>query len=141
MLNIPAKLRGQVRRRLKDEYFIWMTTVGTDLTPQPRPVWFVWEAATGSFLIYSQPDARKMAHIAQHPRVALHFNSDLSGDNDILVFLGDAHVDPDAPPPHKQRGYMRKYRDGIAGLGMSPEEMGREYSSAIRVVPTAVRGW
>ncbi len=139
MLEIPPKLRAAVRRRLKDEYFVWMTTVGSDLTPQPRPVWFVWDHDT--FLIYSQPDAYKVKHIRKHPRVAIHFNSDSTGDSDVLVFIGDARIDPDAPPAHKCPAYVRKYRDGIRGLNSTEEEMGNAYSVAIRVTPTAVRGW
>src|SRR5512142_2842622 len=141
MLEIPTKLRAIVKRRLKEEYFVWLTTVGSDLTPQPRPVWFIWEAARGSFLIYSQPNAHKVQHIKQHPNVALHFNTDATGDNDVLVFIGKAEIDPDAPPAHKVRAYLNKYRAGIAGLNSTPEEMGREYSVAIRVTPTSVRGW
>lgn len=139
MLEIPSKLRAVVRRRLKEEYFVWMTTVGSDLTPQPRPVWFVWQ--NDSFLIYSQPKAHKVHHLQEHPRVALHFNSDATADQDVLVFLGEARIDLDAPPAHKNRLYVAKYRDGIAGLNSSPEQMAREYSTAIRVTPTAVRGW
>jgi PPOX class probable F420-dependent enzyme len=139
MLEIPSKLRAVVRRRLKEEYFVWMTTVGSDLTPQPRPVWFIWQ--DDSFLIYSQATAHKVHHLQQHPRVALHFNCDGTADQDVLVFIGDARIDPDAPPAHKNRAYMAKYREGVAGLNSSPEQMGREYSAAIRVTPTAVRGW
>lgn len=141
MLEIPAKLRATVKRRLTEEYVAWLTTVGSDLSPQPRPIWFIWEADKGTFLIYSQPHAHKVRHIEQHPNVAVHFNTDATGDNDVLVFIGKAEIDRDALPPHKVRAYMRKYRDGIAGLNMSPEDMSREYSVAIRVTPTSVRGW
>src|SRR5512142_2236864 len=121
MLEIPPKLRGMVRRRLKEEYFVWMTTIAADLTPQPRPVWFLWQ--DDSFLIYSQPNAHKVRHILLHPRVALHFNCDATADTDILVFLGDARLDPTAPPAHKVRAYVAKYREGIAGLKATAEEM------------------
>ncbi len=141
MLEIPTKLRVQVKRRLSQEYFVWMTTVGTDLAPQPRPVWFIWEAARGSFLIYSQPDAHKVHHLRQHPKVALHFNADATADQDVLVFIGTAVIDPEAPPAHKVRAYMKKYGEGITGINMTAEEMGRVYSTAIRVTPTSVRGW
>ncbi len=139
MLEVPSKLRSMVRRRLKEEYFVWMTTVGLDRTPQPRPVWFIWQK--DSFLIYSQPQAHKVHHIQQNPRVALHFNCDATADEGILVFIGDARIDPDAPPVHKNRAYMAKYRQGIADLNSTPEEMAGAYSAAIRVTPTAVRGW
>ncbi len=139
MLEIPSKLRAVVRRRLREEYFVWLTTVGSDLAPQPRPVWFIWQ--DDSFLIYSQPKAHKVHHIQLHPRVALHFNCDATADNDVLVFIGDARIDPAAPPVHKMRAYVAKYREGIAGLKSTPEEMASEYSAAIRVTPTVVRGW
>jgi PPOX class probable F420-dependent enzyme len=139
MLDIPSKMRATVKRRLSEEYFAWLTTVGSDLSPQPRPIWFIWQK--DSFLIYSQPDAHKLRHLAKHPRVAVHFNTDATGDNDVLVFIGTARVDPDAPPAHKVPAYVKKYRQGIAGLNMSPEEMAKEYSVAIRVTPTSVRGW
>jgi PPOX class probable F420-dependent enzyme len=137
MLELSPKLRAIVLRRLKEEYFVWMTTVGADLAPQPRPVWFIWQ--DDSFLIYSQPDAHKVAHVREHPKVALHFNSDATADQDVLVFIGEARIDPAAPPAHKVRAYLNKYRDGIAGIQMSPEQMAGEYSLAIRVTPTAVR--
>jgi PPOX class probable F420-dependent enzyme len=138
MLEIPPKMRAVVRRRLKEEYIVWMTTVGSDLAPQPRPVWFIWDH--DSFLIYSQPHAHKVQHLLKHPRVALHFNSDRTADNDVLVFIGEARIDPDAPPAHKVRAYVKKYRDGIAGLNVTPEQMADEYSVGIRVTPTSVRG-
>ncbi len=141
MLEIPAKLRATVKRRLKDEYFVWFTTVSGNLSPQPRPVWFIWEAERGAFLIYSQPNAHKVHHLARHPHVALHFNSDATADHDVLVFLGEAQIDPDAPAAHKVRAYMRKYREGVIALGSTPEEFSREYSVAIRVTPTSARGW
>lgn len=140
MLEIPKNLRATVKRRLKEEYFAWLTTVGSDLAPQPRPIWFIWDAARGSFLIYSQPHTHKVRHLEKHPHVALHFNADATGDNDILIFIGIAEIDPEAPPLHKVRAYMNKYRDGIAGLGSTPEQMSAEYSVAIRVTPISVRG-
>ncbi len=139
MFEIPSNLRAVAQRRLKEEYFVWLTTVGSDLAPQPRPVWFLWQ--DDSFLIYSQPQAHKVRHLLAHPRVALHFNCDATADQGVLVFIGDARIDPDAPPVHKLQAYLEKYAEGIAALNSSPEDMGREYSAAIRVTPTAVRGW
>lgn len=141
MFEIPSELHGQAERRLREEYFVWLTTVGTDLTPQPRPVWFLWEPASSTFLIYSQPDARKVKHIEKHPRVALHFNADATGDNSVLVFIGTARIDTAAPPPNEMSAYMEKYRQGITDINMTPESFTRGYSVAIRVAPSAVRGW
>ena len=140
MLDVPAQLCTQVHRRLRKEYFIWMTTVGADLAPQPRPVWFVWDDPQDSFLIYSQPRAHKVRHVALHSKLALHFNADQTADKDILIFIGIGRIDPEAPPAHEQPAYLKKYRDGILGLGMALEEFSREYCVAIRVTPSSVRG-
>jgi PPOX class probable F420-dependent enzyme len=139
MIDFTTEFGQKVKRYLEDEYFVWFTTTGADLTPQPRPVWFVWE--NESFLIFSQPGAHKVAHLKQHPNVSLHFNADARADNDVIVFLGSAELDPGAPPAHEAPAYFEKYASGIAGLDMTPEEFSRDYSLAIRVKPTKVRGW
>ncbi len=82
-----------------------------------------------------------MRHIKARPQVALHFNTDASGDKHVIVFVGDAVSDPTAPPTNKVRAYLRKYRAGIEELGMIPEQFSCEYSIAIRVTPTTLRGW
>lgn len=134
MKNLPSELSSELKRRLRKEYFVWFTTVGSDLTPQPRPVWFIWER--DSFIIFSQPHAHKVRHLQQHPGVALHFNADETADHDVLVFIGTAAVNSKVGPAHKLPAYFRKYRSGIAGLDMTPDEFSREYSVAIRVTPT-----
>jgi len=139
MIDFSTDFGQKVKRHLEEEYVIWFTTVGADLTPQPRPVWFIWEE--DSFLIFSRPDAHKVSHLKQHPRVALHFNTDATGDQDVIVFLGQAQIVSDAPPAHEVSAYFEKYRTGIADLNMTPGEFSREYSVAIRVRPIQMRGW
>jgi PPOX class probable F420-dependent enzyme len=140
MIDFTTEFGQRVKRHLEREYFIWFTTVGTDLTPQPRPVWFTW--AEDFFLIFSRPDAHKVAHLKKRPNVALHFNtSDAKADEDVIVFLGMAEIDPDVPPAHEMHAYLEKYRTGIANLNMTPESFSQEYSVAIRVTPTKLRGW
>lgn len=140
MLDLVSKYGRIVKRHLKDEYFVWLTTVDSKGTPQPRPVWFVWEE--DAFLIFSQAHAYKIKHLENNPMVSLHFNTeDDHGNQHVIVFTGEAVLDEDAPPAHDVHAYMRKYRAGIAGLKMTPEEFSDEYSRAIRVKPSQVRGW
>src|SRR5215831_5912700 len=88
ILPDPATPFGErVARRLREEVVIWLTTTGSDGTPQPAPVWFLWEGE--SFLIYTLTNAKRLAHIERNPRVALHFDSDGTG-GDIVVFTGEA---------------------------------------------------
>jgi len=139
MIDLATKLGRKAKRHLKQQYIVWLTTVGADLSPQPRPVWFIWDGA--SFLIFSQPHAHKVRHVTAHPQVALHFNTDETGDTDVVIFVGTAVIDTTAPPAHKVRAYLTKYRAGIEALGMTPEQFSAEYSVAIRVTPTTLRGW
>ena len=139
MIDFKTELGRKAKRHLEKEYVIWFTTIGADLTPQPRPVWFIWE--NDSFLIYSRPDTHKISHLKRHPRVALHFNTDEKADEDVIVFLGQAEIAPDASSAHEISAYFEKYRTGIANLNMTPGEFSREYSVAIRVRSIQVRGW
>ncbi len=139
MIDLTTKLGRKAKRHLRQEYIVWLITAGIDLTPQPRPVWFIWDGAT--FLIFSQAHAYKVQHIATHPRVSLHFNTDATGDQDVIIFTGNAVIDFNAPPAHKVPAYLRKYRASIKALGMTLQQFSAEYSVAIRVTPTALRGW
>jgi PPOX class probable F420-dependent enzyme len=100
-------------------------------------VWFVWDGAT--FLIYSTPVAKKLTHIAQHPEVALHFNTNAEGE-DIQVILGTASIDPSAAPAHENAAYLTKYESDIGTLGMDAKEYGRRFSVAVRIQPWRLRG-
>ena len=140
MIDFNTKFGRVAKKHLKDEYFIWLTTVDSTGTPQPRPVWFIWQA--DSFLIFSQAKAYKISHIKKNPKVALHFNTeDVAGDKHVIVFAGEAAFDEKCPPAHKVSAYIRKYRSGIAGLKMTPEGFSSEYSVALRIKLTELRGW
>ncbi len=139
MIDLTSKFGHVVKEHLNNQYVIWLTTVDSNLTPQPRPVWFIWEEDT--FLIFSQPKAYKVKHITKNPKVALHFNTDETGEEHVIVFLGDAAIDTNYPPAHQVPAYFEKYKSGIADLNMTPEEFSREYSTAIRIRPTELRGW
>ncbi|MCB0048173.1 MAG: pyridoxamine 5'-phosphate oxidase family protein, partial [Caldilineaceae bacterium] len=62
MIDWDSEVGRRALQRIEREEVIWLTTVSSRGVPQPRPVWFVWEA--GSFLIYSTPRAWKLKHIA-----------------------------------------------------------------------------
>jgi len=139
IIDLNSAFGRAVKRYLENEYVIWLTTVDSNSAPQPRPVWFIWE--DDSFLIFSQAKAHKVAHIKKHPKVALHFNTDETGDKHVVVFTGNASIEPDHPPAHKLSQYFEKYKQGIADLDMTPEGFSDEYSVAIRIRPSEIRGW
>lgn len=137
-IDTSTEFGARVAHHLLADQVVWLTTVGADLTPQPSPVWFLRDGETA--LVYSQPNTPKIRNIAQRPRVSLSFNSTPYGD-DVVVLTGDAWLDSDAPAADALPAYIAKYADGLASLGMSPEAFAREYSAAIRVRPTKLRGF
>lgn len=137
MIDWDSEVGRRALQRIEREEVIWLTTVSSRGVPQPRPVWFVW--AAGSFLIYSTPRAWKLKHIAANPNVALHFNTDATGE-DIQVILGKAALAPEAPPADRNAAYVAKYALGIAGLGMDAATYAATFTVALRVIPTRLRG-
>lgn len=136
-IDLNSEFGARVAQRLRDELIIWLVTVRADGTPQPNPVWFWWDGE--SFLIYSQNNTQKLRHIQQDPKVALHFDSDGYGLN-IVVFTGEARVDPQAGPPTECSEYMAKYQEGIKSIQMTPETFAQAFSVPLRITPTGLRG-
>ncbi|MFM9107624.1 MAG: TIGR03667 family PPOX class F420-dependent oxidoreductase [Chloroflexota bacterium] len=136
-LDPQSPFSTRVLERLGRDQIAWLVTVDADGTPQPSPVWFLWEQ--DSLLIFSRPAAPKIRNIAARPRVAVHFDGDHDG-GDIVVLTGMAAADPTAPAADAIPAYVEKYRAGIASLGMTPAAFAADYSAAIRVHPASVRG-
>jgi PPOX class probable F420-dependent enzyme len=136
-IDTSTDFGARATRHLEGDRIVWLATVGPDGTPQPSPVWFLWDGDT--VLIYSQPSTPKLRNIAQRPRVSLHFNCTESG-GDVVVITGDASVDTGVPPVDANADYRDKYADGIRAIGMTPETFAQAYSVPIRIRPTSLRG-
>lgn len=136
MLNLSAEASAALGERLQTESVAWITTVSPGGQPQSSPIWFLWEG--GEFLVYAQPGSWKVRNIRAHPQVSLHLNSDEEGAR-VVTFEGSARIADADPSLDVVAAYVAKYRDGIAGLGMSPEQMGAEYATALRITPGRVR--
>ena len=130
---------ARVARRLREEHLIWMTTVDAKGTPQPNPVWFLWDDATSTILIYSRPNAKRLEHLRQNPRVALNLDGNGTG-GDIIVITGEARFSPGDPPANKVPAYIEKYRGYVARLNYDPGEFAAAYPVALRIDPTIIRG-
>lgn len=115
---------------------MWLTTVGADGTPQPNPVWFLWDG--NSVLTYNRRDAARVAHVPKRPRVSLNFDGDRKG-GEIMVITGDARLAPDGPPPHQVPAYVDKYRERMIRVTGSLEGFSSRYPVAIRIYPTRLR--
>lgn len=140
MIDFTSEFGQTVKRHLEEDYFIWLTTIDSNLTPQPRPVWFIWD--NDSVLIFSEPKTHKVQHIKKHKKVALHFNTvDTKGEQDVIVFAGEAILDSNIPSADEVSTYLKKYETGLTDLEMTPDEFCKKYLTAIRVTPSSVRGW
>ena len=128
----------RAQRRLRDERVAWLTTTSDDGTPQPVPVWFLWDGAD-SFLIYSKPGTAKLRNIAARPRVSLHLDGNGEG-GDVVVVLGGASLTDD-PPADALPAYVEKYAAFIARNGWTPASFAAEYSVPLRIAATRLRGF
>ncbi len=131
-----AATPDRFQRRLTGEQVIWLTTVGQNGTPQPNPVWFLWEGAT--VLTFSRPDAKRLAHIKRNPHVSLHLNSTSTG-GDVTVLTGKAELRDGAPTAYPD--YVAKYRSDIERISGSVEAFAKEYSVPMRIRIGGVRGF
>ncbi len=138
MPDFSTRFGRHVNRRLRQEKIIWLTTVGRQNTPQPRPVWFHWDGRT--ILIFSEPNKAKQRHIARNPRVALNFNTDEVG-GDVVVLVGSAQVLKSPPPPKRVQAYLRKYRTGIKDLDSTAADFRQAYAVPLLVTPQTLRGF
>lgn len=137
MVDLSGQFGERVASRLAEERIIWLITVDGMGRPQPRPVWFLWDGE--SIWIYSRPNTAKIGHLRSNPQVALHMDGDGQG-GDIVVILGEAKVDQDAPPADQYPAYVEKYDWGFKRLGLSAGSFAERYSVAIRVKPLSLRG-
>ena len=138
MVDLTSRLGRHIKRRLRQEKVVWLTTVDSDNRPEPRPVWFHWNGET--ILIFSQANKAKLRHIAGNPNVALNFNTDEDG-GDVAVILGEAKILADRPADGIVKSYLRKYRDGVKSLDMTIPEFTESYNVPILVTSKAIRGF
>jgi PPOX class probable F420-dependent enzyme len=130
---------ANVRRRVDEEYIIWLTTVDTHGMPQPTPTWFWWDEAASTFLVYSMAHARRLDSIHHNPQISLHFDGYGTGSG-IIVFTGHAQLNPSEAPADQHPHYLAKYHHWMTSKFGSPEQFAAQYSVALRIAPLKVRG-
>jgi hypothetical protein len=112
---IPEGAFGErAAHRLRDEKVIWLTTVGRDGTPQPNPVWFLWDGAD-ELLVYNRREAKRLTHVA-------------------------ARRDADVPAAHANPEYVAKYGDDMVRVSGTQAGFGAEYPVALRIAVRRIRG-
>ena len=138
VLPDPTTPYGErVRRRLREDIIVWVTTTAAGGTPQPNPVWFLWDGE--SVLVYNRADARRLVHVRTRPSVALHFDGNGRG-GDIVVITGRAELPQGEPPAHEVPAYVAKYGELMTRVSGSPEAFSIDYPVPMRIWPLRVRG-
>lgn len=138
VIDTSSDFGQRAARRLTEEQVAWLSTVDSNGTPQPVPVWFLWDGQTA--IIYSQPGQAKIRNVERTGRASLNFNSDFHG-GDVVVLTGTAEIEPSAPAADQNPAYVEKYADGIASINMTPESFAAAYSVPIRLTPAKLRGF
>ncbi len=136
-IDTSTEFGERVERHLVDDRIVWLSTADPDGTPQPSPVWFLWDGDT--VLMYSQPNTPKVRNIEANPQISLHFNCNENG-GDVIIMTAEAQVDDDTPPASDVVAYIEKYTEGLNGISMSPQNFSAAYSVPIRARLTSLRG-
>jgi len=136
MFDMGNEFHARVNQQLKEAEVIWLTTVSPNGTPQPNPVWFLWDG--DDIIIYSKPDSYRIRNLKHNKIVSLNLEgADVMGNN-VIVIHGEAVMDPSYLDPHTD--YVSKYEKYLPELNITMEQLVADYSVEIRVKPTRIRG-
>lgn len=139
MIDESTDFGQRVVRHLTDDEVVWMTTVTEGGQPVPNPVWFLWDGAR-SIRLYTLPGSLRVRTVESNPKVALNFRGTETG-GDVVVLNGIATVKGTQEPPHEDATYVAKYERGLANLKLTPEQFSEQYSVAVDIELTKVRGF
>jgi PPOX class probable F420-dependent enzyme len=114
---MTVEFTQEVSERLQSAHYGWFTTVAKSGQPVPRLVWFYFDGK--DVIVYSEPDAAKVAHIKRHPRVSLNLDSDGNG-NGVIGVGGETTID-DGADPMQDPAYVEKYGEVAKQFGFSEE--------------------
>jgi PPOX class probable F420-dependent enzyme len=137
LIELESEFGARVARHLREEIIIWLTTVTPSGAPLPSPVWFLWDGER-AVTVYSIRGAR-IRNLEKNRRVSLNFTGDGRG-GDVVVLSGRASVLHDLPRADQDDGYLAKYADHIARIGMTPRSFAERYAVPLRIQLTRVRG-
>jgi PPOX class probable F420-dependent enzyme len=130
---------ARVARRLREDATAWLTLADPARTPQPAPVWFLWDDDSSCVVLYSQPTAKRLARMKANPRCSLHLNDDGTG-HDFVVLTGRIAEAADLAPADQNPAYAQKYRDWMVGVFGSAERFATMFSVPLRFEPASFRG-
>ena len=142
VLELSTELGNRARERLSSEShesIIWLTTVAKDGSPFPKPVWFWWDGE--AILVYSQPNALALKHLARSPRASVNFDVAAGAGPGRVIAMTGAAVCSDAAEDGHSAGFLAKYASELpALLAEYGEDFSALYTVLIRIVPDRIMG-
>jgi PPOX class probable F420-dependent enzyme len=138
-IDTSTTFGAAVIERLEAQKLAWLTTVDSRGTPQPNPVWFIWDG--GVIYIFSKPNQAKLSNIARSGHIA--FNLEATADEEhVTILTGQAEIiaRTDLPADILDR-YAERYTAGMKGIQMTRAEYEAAYTIPIRFTPEKLRGW
>jgi PPOX class probable F420-dependent enzyme len=126
---MAVEFTQEVSSRLESDLYGWLTTVAKSGQPVPRLVWFYLDGT--DVIVYTMPNAAKVRHIKNEPRVSLNLDSGGNGAG-IIVVGGNATVDAEGANPLNDERYRAKYAEAAASFGFSDEFLGA-YSTRLKI--------
>jgi PPOX class probable F420-dependent enzyme len=144
MIDGSTRLGARILERLFADRVIWMTTVDRG-TPQPAPVWFLYERGEleERIIVYTKTDARRVANLRDNSNVAFNFNCTTNGE-EVHVVRGHGRIALELPPVLHCKPYMDRYRDWVEtdeAWGRTFEGFAAQYSVPIEITDLAIWGW
>lgn len=125
---MAVEFTHEVSSRLQGDHYGWLTTVAKSGQPVPRLVWFFFDGT--DIVVYSMPNAAKVRHITNHPRVSMNLDSDGNGSG-IIVVGGEASVDATGVDPREDGPYWEKYAADAETFGLT--EAIADYNTRLRI--------
>jgi PPOX class probable F420-dependent enzyme len=138
-IDSSTELGARAQERLRSERIIWMTTVTRLGAPLPRPVWFLWVPDNPAEVVVYSQDSPRIRNLTANPQVTLNFNGN-AGGGEIVVFTGEASIDPEYPRADDVSVYLDKYAEDMKRLGYSPADFASAYKFPIRIALTGLTG-
>jgi PPOX class probable F420-dependent enzyme len=135
VLDLTQQRHAHIDQRLRDDEVIWLHTTRPDGRPHAVVVWFLWDGET--VLVFSQPKNQKVSNIQHNQNVLLAVDNTDNGSDPITI-EGTATLLAHGETDATLEAYIKKYGEGIKGLGFTPEQMAATYSQGIRITPTRV---
>jgi len=129
---------ARIRRFLETEPVVWLSSVCDDGAPHLVPTWFVWDGE--AIVIVSKPGAVKVRNLRADPRAMLALG-DADDDFDVGLLEATAILSAQPTPLELPPGFLAKYGERIAALGLTAAQFARTYSQVIRLVPVKALGW